>query len=498
MSQVDGGGDLRFPDAPQLRLDELLAQLIDRAQDVIAAQGRLRGLLRALSRSSATSTCPRAAAVAEAACELVDARYGALGVIAPGGGRVCRQFITVGIDEHDRRRDRRAAHGKGSARRADRRPAADPVARPVRRPPLGRVSGRPSADVGFLGVPIRVRDEVFGNLYLTESAARASSPPRTRSWSGRWPPPPASRSRTPGCSSRRAAPAVAAGLDRRSPASCCRPTATSRCESLAAAGARDRRRRRRHRRAAELGRGPADGRGGRRSTGRRRARRATRTPTRTRSAGVAIEHGRSMLVADATDWTISVHLREPLSRSARSWWCRWSRRRRARRAVVGRMRGRPGFDAERPRHGHDVRQPRRASPSSWPTRGPTEQRIALLEDRDRIARDLHDHVIQRLFAAGLTVDGVARRSPTTRRAERLGTVVDDIDETIRQIRTSIFELRGPLGPDGPAPGSSCSTVVADVAPAARLRAADRVRRSDRFGRAGSRRRRPAWRSCARR
>jgi signal transduction histidine kinase len=73
-----------------------------------------------------------------------------------------------------------------------------------------------------------------------------------------------------------------------------------------------------------------------------------------------------------------------------------------------------------------------------------QQRVVLLEDRDRIARDLHDHVIQRLFAAGLSVEGVASGMPPTPASARLAEVVADIDETIRQIRTSIFQLRGPL------------------------------------------------------
>jgi signal transduction histidine kinase len=73
-----------------------------------------------------------------------------------------------------------------------------------------------------------------------------------------------------------------------------------------------------------------------------------------------------------------------------------------------------------------------------------QQRVVLLEDRDRIARDLHDHVIQRLFGAGLSVEGVASGMPATPAAARLAEVVADIDDTIRQIRTSIFRLRGPL------------------------------------------------------
>jgi signal transduction histidine kinase len=75
-----------------------------------------------------------------------------------------------------------------------------------------------------------------------------------------------------------------------------------------------------------------------------------------------------------------------------------------------------------------------------------QQRMVLLEDRDRIARDLHDHVIQRLFATGLTIQGIAAGLADTDRAERLGRAVDGLDAIIRQIRTSIFQLRGELGP----------------------------------------------------
>jgi len=74
------------------------------------------------------------------------------------------------------------------------------------------------------------------------------------------------------------------------------------------------------------------------------------------------------------------------------------------------------------------------------------ERIALLEDRDRIARDLHDHVIQRLFGVGLTINSIATSLGDDARGARLVRIVDDVDETIRQIRTSIFQLRGTLGP----------------------------------------------------
>jgi signal transduction histidine kinase len=76
-----------------------------------------------------------------------------------------------------------------------------------------------------------------------------------------------------------------------------------------------------------------------------------------------------------------------------------------------------------------------------------QHRMALLEDRDRIARDLHDHVIQRLFAAGLSVSALARQSREEQSTARLTRIAGDLDDTIRQIRTSIFQLRGPLGPE---------------------------------------------------
>lgn len=73
------------------------------------------------------------------------------------------------------------------------------------------------------------------------------------------------------------------------------------------------------------------------------------------------------------------------------------------------------------------------------------QDAALLEDRDRIARDLHDAVIQRLFAVGLSLQGiVTRHGDSPEVVERVQRAIDDIDETIRQIRSSIFDL-GALG-----------------------------------------------------
>jgi signal transduction histidine kinase len=66
--------------------------------------------------------------------------------------------------------------------------------------------------------------------------------------------------------------------------------------------------------------------------------------------------------------------------------------------------------------------------------------LALLEDRERIARDLHDTVIQRLFATGLRLQGAARLTQRPEVAERITQAVDDLDLTVKHIRTAIFGL----------------------------------------------------------
>ncbi|MFB7225372.1 sensor histidine kinase [Streptomyces sp. NPDC056227] len=68
------------------------------------------------------------------------------------------------------------------------------------------------------------------------------------------------------------------------------------------------------------------------------------------------------------------------------------------------------------------------------------EQIALLEDRDRIARDLHDLAIQRLFATGMTLQSVVRLVEQPQARGRLLRAVDDLDETIKIIRSAIFGL----------------------------------------------------------
>ncbi|GAA1920996.1 GAF domain-containing protein [Streptomyces sodiiphilus] len=69
------------------------------------------------------------------------------------------------------------------------------------------------------------------------------------------------------------------------------------------------------------------------------------------------------------------------------------------------------------------------------------EQLAVYEDRDRIARDLHDLVIQRLFATGMMLDSAQRSAGRPELEERIGKAADELDATIQEIRTAIFALQ---------------------------------------------------------
>ena len=134
------------------------------------------------SRWPPTSARRGAARIVEAAGELVDARYAALGVLARPGQRL-RTFVNDGM--RGAGRGDRGASARARAARADDRPtrAAAP-SRHHRAPGVVRLPANHPPMHSFLGVPVRIRDKVFGNLYLTEKVGGATSPRRTRrSWS---------------------------------------------------------------------------------------------------------------------------------------------------------------------------------------------------------------------------------------------------------------------------------------------------------------------------
>jgi GAF domain-containing protein len=71
------------------------------------------------------------------------------------------------------------------------------------------------------------------------------------------------------------------------------------------------------------------------------------------------------------------------------------------------------------------------------------EQLAVYEDRDRIARDLHDLVVQRLFATGMMLESAQRRCPAADVRDSLGSAVDELQSTIQEVRTAIFTLQQP-------------------------------------------------------
>lgn len=159
---------LSFPDLPRLELDQLLVQLVDRAQEVMGTQGRLRGLLRASQTVTGDLALPTVLRhIAEAAKDLVGAKYAALGVIGVDGRLA--EFVHTGMPEETVARIGTLPEGKGLLG------ALIEDSRPIR---LERIADDPRSSgfpedhppmASFLGVPIQVRGTAFGNLYLAES-----------------------------------------------------------------------------------------------------------------------------------------------------------------------------------------------------------------------------------------------------------------------------------------------------------------------------------------
>jgi signal transduction histidine kinase len=168
-NESDAREEAARPLRTQLHLDELLSELQDRLRTVSASRDRVDGLLEAvLAVGSDLDLQTVLHRIVEAAVRLVDARYGAVGVIGEGG--VLSQFLTVGIDEEGYARIGSLPQGRGILGVLTKEP------RPLR---LHNLSEHPASFgfpanhppmSSFLGVPIRVRHEIFGNLYLTEKA----------------------------------------------------------------------------------------------------------------------------------------------------------------------------------------------------------------------------------------------------------------------------------------------------------------------------------------
>jgi signal transduction histidine kinase len=449
----------QFPDVPKLALDELLNQLISRAQDVIATQGRLRGLLRANQAIVGDLALPVVLrSIVQAACELARARYGAVGVIDPSGG--LEQFIYVGIDDETAERIGHLPEGKGLLGAL----IDDP--RPIRLRHMSddpRSSGFPDnhpAMNGFLGVPVRVRDEVFGNLYLTESDAGEFSAEDEELVSA--------LAATAGVAIANARLFEEARLRQ----DWLQASTDVTRQLLSAEGEEPLHliaRKARETADADIATVVLPTADGKRlmvevASGERADELTALTyPIENSLAGLAMADGRPILIGDAEETNShSFHISAVLPVGPVMVLPLGGSRVRGALAIA-RRHGRHRFSEADLEMAMTFASQAAVALELGDARN-DQQRVQLLEDRDRIARDLHDHVIQRLFAAGLTVQSVASGITDAQRADRLAGVVTNLDETIRQIRTSIFELRGSLGPVTGTLRTRLLEVAAEVTP----------------------------------
>ncbi|MEU0830306.1 GAF domain-containing protein [Streptomyces sp. NPDC005969] len=158
--------------SPQLRLDALLEDLQQQVAQVRGARDRVHTLLDAvLAVGSDLDLEVVLRRIVESAVSLVDAQYGALGVLGEEG--TIKQFLTVGIDEETVARIGHYPRGAGILGLLIRHPEPLRLANLAEHPAsVGFPSGHPPM-TGFLGAPIRVRGQVFGNLYLTNKQGGA-------------------------------------------------------------------------------------------------------------------------------------------------------------------------------------------------------------------------------------------------------------------------------------------------------------------------------------
>jgi signal transduction histidine kinase len=423
-----------------LHLRELLSEVQDRVEQIVGGRDRLDGLVAAmLVVTSGLELAVTLRTIVHTAIELIDARYGALGV--RGTDHELIEFIYEGIDEDTRDKIGPLPQGRGVLGVLIDEPT------PIR---LDHIDDH-LASVGFppnhppmrtfLGVPVRIRDEVYGNLYLTEKAnglpfseddevlaqalaaaagiaidnARLYEQSQTRQ---RWIE-----------ATRDIATQLLAGAD---PA---RVFGLIADETLKLTGAD-----------VAVVAVPAD----------------DDVPPAEVTELVIVE------IAAARGTPVAAH---PVSVSKTSvgeaFLQRIPRRLdlidvelgvldqagpalvlplRAADTVAGvvialRQRGAQPFTDEQ----LDMMAAFADQAAVAWQLASTQRRMReldVLTDRDRIARDLHDHVIQRLFAVGLALQGAIPRASPVEVQQRLTDSVDDLQSVIQKIRTSIFDLHG--------------------------------------------------------
>jgi signal transduction histidine kinase len=454
MNEADQG--LHFPDGPRAELDDALSDLMSAAQRVLATQGRLRSLLGATQAIVEQTDLPQILRrIVEVGTELVGARYGALGVVSPDGH--LEQFIHVGMPAATAESIGHLPEGYGLLGAL----IQDP--RPIRLEHLGRDPrssgfplGHPEME-SFLGVPIRVRGEVFGNIYVTEGAsgtfgeddqellialaatagividnARLLEETRRRQ---RW--------------SVAAAEITAILVAEDSVDSL--GSLAERVVALADADLV----------AVVLPASP-----GALIVDTARGIFAPGVTGLTFSAegsvtGRAMESGQPVLAdTSGNSSTDRTHpfpsgpcMAIPLVASGQSHGV----------LAIARAAGRRGFTPSDMDMATDFAG--QASLAMALAQGRTARlRLTLLEERGRIARDLHDHVIQRLFSAGLALQSLGSTMRDHMMRSRIDDTVKALDDSIGEIRTAIFALVSPRSGDHTSVRHRIIDVISEVSP----------------------------------
>jgi signal transduction histidine kinase len=428
---------------PHLRLDDLLAELQGRVQTVLATRDRVHGLLEAVIAVGGDLQLEAVLRrIVEAAVTLVDARYGALGVVGEDGRLA--DFIPVGLDETAITKIDHWPEGHGLLGLLIKDP------QPLRLAEIGshpQSSGFPNGHPPmrtFLGVPIRIRDEVYGNLYLTEkrggaefdeedeilvtalSAAAGVAIENARLFEAgrrqqRWLQAGSEVTRrllggtevdevlefvTQQTLEMTGADLVALAL----------PDEGHQLLTIRHAAGDD----------AQQAQG-------------------LELPTEASLSGQVLATGTPVTVDDFRhDERVAKAARENMNLASAIVFPLGGPGNVRGVLTVGRHPGsmplsqaavelvmtfaaQAGIALELAEHRNDA------------------ERLAVFEDRDRIARDLHDLVIQRLYASGMKLQGVMPQIVRPQVEERVSSVVDDLDATIKDIRTAIFGLQAREG-----------------------------------------------------
>ena len=448
---------------PQLQLDALLAELQGRLQAVLSTRDRMRSLLEAVVAVSVgldlESTLRR---ITETAVKLVDARYGALGVI--GDGKRLAEFIPVGLTEEEINAIDHWPEGRGLLGLL----IDDP--RPVRLDSIGAhdaSSGFPAGHPpmgSFLGVPIRVRDEVFGNLYLTDKrdggafteddeavlvalgAAAGIAIENARLYdvarrNQRWVE--ASAEVTTALLSGAESGEVLASVTRKvlelsaaDLAVLALPTENSSLMTIAYAEGVG----------AEAARGLV-------------------LPAGRSLSGHVLASGEHVTSADfGHDDRVASAARAALAHIGPAVLFPLGAPGNVRGVLtIGRRRGATVFPPADASLAAGFAAQAGVALELAASRADAE-RLSLYQDRDRIAQDLHDLVIQRLYATGMTLEGTLPMIARPEAAARVSGAVDAMDQTIKEIRGAIFKLQARDGGRHPDLRSRIVALVEEMTP----------------------------------